>query len=245
MVYHNRHECKFLVAERTAARVLALVQPFVAPDPHAATRPGHRYPIASLYLDDDAGSLLRETLDGACDRFKLRIRSYGDDPNLPVFVEVKRRHDRVVQKLRAELPRQALAAVLAGDLGDVAIVPAALPALREFTRLMLLRDARPRVTVRYEREAYVGIDDDEVRVTFDRHLAALAEDQPIVRLDSMQYHGAPPLGVVLELKFTDRFPPWLQQVVHACELRRTSFSKYGTCVALLDAAREPTRHAHA
>ncbi|MFO1077751.1 MAG: polyphosphate polymerase domain-containing protein [Planctomycetota bacterium] len=227
MTYHNRHECKFAVPEAVAARVLHRVRPFVRPDPHAETRPGHTYPIASLYLDDEVRSLYRETIEGRAQRFKLRIRAYDDAPDSLVFLEVKRRRDRVVQKLRCPVPRTALPALLGGTDPDVpGLRPSHRPALREFLRLLQLQRATPRLIVRYDREAYVGYDDDEVRVTVDRRLAVSAEAGPHVRLGEGHFEPLALRGVVLELKFNDRCPPWIADVVRACELQRTSFSKY-------------------
>jgi len=36
-------------------------------------------------------------------------------------------------------------------------------------------------------------------------------------------------GIVLELKFTDRFPNWMRQMVQTFNLFRTSMAKYVTC----------------
>lgn len=225
--YHDRHECKFLVGEATAARLLRRLGPYLAPDPFAARNPTHTYTIASLYLDDEFGSLYRETLGGLPYRYKLRVRSYSDDPATPVFLEVKRRYDRVVQKLRCPIDRRYLPAVLSGETDIVpGLSPQKLASLREFLRLQQLRRAEPRVTVRYDRQAYVGADDDDIRVTFDRCLAALPEREPSVRVDDVRYERLAQRGIVLELKFTNRCPPWLVAAVRAEELQRTSFSKY-------------------
>lgn len=234
MTYHNRHECKFVVAEAMAARVLRCVQAFVRPDPHAAPRPDHTYPIASLYLDDTQNSLYRETVEGRPHRFKLRIRAYDDERDSKVFLEVKRRHDKVVQKLRCPVPRACLPALLAGERDDVpGLRPVHAPALAEFVRLVRLQRAQPSVIVRYDRQAFVGHDDDEVRVTFDRRLAASAETTARVRLQEGHFEPLAHRGVVLELKFTDRCPRWLADAVRKCELRRTSFSKYCNSVDIL------------
>lgn len=37
-------------------------------------------------------------------------------------------------------------------------------------------------------------------------------------------------GVILELKFTDRFPDWMREMVQAFNLQRTSVPKYIHCV---------------
>lgn len=236
MTYRNRHECKFVVPESVAQQVLRRVGPFVAPDPHAARRQDHSYPIASLYLDDRQRSLYRETTEGQPFRHKLRVRSYDDDPKSPVFLEIKRRHDRVVQKLRCPLPRPLLAAVLAGQ----AVAPPGasapqLASLAEFQRLVQLRRAEPVAIVLYHRQAYVGLDDPETRVTVDRRLCAMPMDRPIVRLHGAGFVTVPTQGVVLELKFIDRLPLWMVEAIRVGELRRRSFSKYCTSLdALVD-----------
>lgn len=226
MTYHNRHEAKFVVPETVAARVRQYVLPHVEPDPHAVRRPGHAYRIASLYLDDAKNSLYRETIEGRLERFKLRVRTYGDALGAPVFLEVKRRLDRVVQKLRCPIPRHALGAVLAGNPDAVPDAPQHdRESILEFVRLQQLRRAEPRLLVRYLRQAYVGRDQPEVRVTFDRHLAGAAQNAPAVRHDG-RFSAVAVRGVILELKYTDICPPWILDVVHAFELQRRSFSKY-------------------
>jgi hypothetical protein len=237
--YAQRHECKFVVPEALAARLRRRVEPFVRPDPHAAVRPDHTYAIASLYLDDSERTLYRETVEGQKKRFKLRVRSYGD-ANATVFLEIKRRIDKVVEKLRCPIPRQALAPVLAGDLavGD-ALPPHQRRALLEFARLQQLARGEPRIVVRYDRQAYVGHDDEQVRVTFDRRLAVVPCQRAEVRVDDPDRQRVPMGGVVLELKFTDRCPTWMLDAVRAFELRRISFSKYCRSVdALMDRSQE-------
>lgn len=226
MTYRNRYENKFLVPDRVAQAVLQRVQPFVAPDPHAAPRPGHAYPICSLYLDDHQHSLYRETVEGIPYRYKLRVRAYDDEPGSPLFLEIKRRHDRVVQKLRCRIPRALLPGVLTGEsvpLPDP--TRDRLASLAEFTRLVLLRRAVPTMLVRYERQAYVGLDDPEVRVTVDRRLCALPMREPIVTMQG-PFVAVPNDRVILELKFTDRMPPWMAAAIRDRELHRLSYSKY-------------------
>jgi hypothetical protein len=227
--FRNRHECKYLVDEAVAARVVHAVQPYVRLDPHAARLGERSYPITSLYLDDAHRSLYRETVEGLLRRFKLRVRSYGDDPRTPLFLEIKRRHDRVVQKARCPLPRTLLPDVLAGR--TVPVANGGDPqALAEFQRLMLLRGARPCALVRYQREAWIGREDAEIRVTVDRRLSVLPTHDAAVRMLDPGYVPVPMRGVVLELKFTDRCPPWMAAAIQAAELHRVSFSKYCNAV---------------
>lgn len=224
MFFTDRHECKFVVTEARAAEVLRRVRPHVEPDEHARHSADHAYEIASLYLDDAFDSLYHETVEGRRDRFKLRVRSYAGLER-DVFLEVKRRHDRVVQKLRCPVPRALLGAVLTGAIGAEGL-PSRSRELAEFLRLASHLSARPRCTVRYRRQAFVCFEDRETRVTFDRQIAALPTDDYVVAHRDERYVPVAAGGVVLELKFTNRCPAWMAQTIRELQLPRRSFSKY-------------------
>jgi hypothetical protein len=234
VIYQNRHECKFVVTEAVAAKVLRSVRPHVELDPYAACQPHHSYEVASLYLDDPFDSLYRETIEGSSERYKLRVRSYGSDAmheRRTVFLEVKRRYNSIVRKLRCPVPYELLEDLLNGANITRDEVLSALPdryrpGLHEFLRLTAMRAAGPRCTVRYRREAYVGRDDLDTRVTFDRQLSTLPTESARVRHHDPCYIAVPTGGVILELKFTDRSPPWMAATIRKLELQRRSFSKY-------------------
>ncbi len=227
----QRYECKYLVPDSVARRVYTDLAPFLQSDPHAARFPNNTYAICSLYLDGLDLALCRETLEGNANRFKLRVRSYSDDPTKPVFLEIKRRRTGIVHKTRSPVARHLLPRILTGRTVDLGPCGALLGnALAEFTRLLLATSAQPRVLVRYDREAYVGAIDTSVRVTFDRNLRALRTDRPDVIVNAAGLQRLPVRGVVLELKFNDRCPAWLLNVVKRHNLRRTSFSKY--CISI-------------
>lgn len=243
-VYANRHECKFVVDEGTATRLLRQLGPFLRPDAHAAMAADHAYMIASLYLDDDNRTLARETLGGIANRFKLRVRAYDDSPSSPVFLEVKRRADRTVQKIRAPIARHRLADLLACKPSALAELRSAARAnAEEFLALMQTRTAHPVLQVRYRREAYVGRDDDEVRVTFDRRLATCPCAKFQVRVHDDAYQPIAVGGVVLELKFTDQCPRWMLEAIEELELLRVSFSKYNHSLTTLNDARQKVESA--
>ena len=238
MTYQNRHECKFVVTETVARKVLQSVRPHVEPDPYAAAQPDHAYEIASLYLDDADDALYDETIDGRSERYKLRIRSYGTPviaTDRIVFLEVKRRFNSIVRKLRCPVKHDLLENLINGtNLDYEEVLPTKLakhrPAMTEFLRLAASRSAGPRCIVRYRRQAYVGIDDLDTRVTFDRHLSTLPTHSAIIQHRHRRYIAVPTGGVILELKFTNRAPPWMTATIRKLELRRRSFSKYCTSI---------------
>jgi len=192
--------------------------------------------VASLYLDGSDLPLYRETVEGLRARYKLRVRTYTDDPDGFWYLEIKRRQDGLVFKTRAGLPRDRARALLAQaaplDLPDD---PQRRAAAEQFLALAERSAARPRTVVRYDREAYVGRFDSEVRVTFDRMLRAAVTDEPVVQTERNDFVPVESSRVVVELKFNHRMPNWMAAVIRRFELRRLSFSKYGRSIEALAA----------
>jgi hypothetical protein len=232
----DRFECKYLITEAQAHAVRRYLAPYVEPDPHAAGRPDHRYPIASLYLDTPDLRLHRETVEGLRNRYKLRVRSYSDDANTPVFLEIKRRNNQVTQKQRCAARRSDVLGLLTtGERNGKHMPPADRKVFDEFAQRLQHIGARPIVVVRYEREALCGIFDPHARVTFDRQIRARSVDGPRLRVQDSFWELVEGRRVVLELKFNGQCPFWMQNAIHRLGLVRTSFSKY--CHAVLTARR--------
>ena len=103
--FHSRFECKYMVDPSVVPEIRHFLASFTEPDAFAAKCPGFRYPISSLYLDSPSLDLYQQTVNGEMDRFKLRIRTYDDNPASPAFLEVKRKHNNVVHKRRAGISR--------------------------------------------------------------------------------------------------------------------------------------------
>ena len=119
----ERFESKYLLTEAQAQAVRRFVRPYVESDSHASRRPDNGYPIASLYLDTPDLRLQRETLEGQRNRYKLRVRAYTDDASAPVFLEIKRRNNQVIQKQRCPARRADVTRLLAAGETDVAHLP--------------------------------------------------------------------------------------------------------------------------
>jgi hypothetical protein len=166
-------------------------------------------------------------------RFKLRVRSYTDRPDDPVFFEIKRRHNAVITKSRTMLSRGQMVKFFAGTLNIERLNERDRSCIGEFSGRMLELAAEPKVVVRYRRQAYVGALDPGVRVTFDRNICCAPTTQSIVRHGGDGWLSVENRRVVLELKFRGVMPGWMQDMVHRFELRRISYSKY--CNSVLTA----------
>jgi SPX domain protein involved in polyphosphate accumulation len=227
----RRYECKYAIDEAQAAAVRQAIGPYVEPDPHARKRPDGCYDIQSAYLDSPNLRLYQETRDGNVNRLKLRVREYpGSGADAPVFAEIKRRYDRLVLKSRARMSRPMAVDMLAGVTDKIPGLSQDEQACHdEFVGWLLKWQARPVVWVGYTREAYVGIYQEDLRITFDRRLRC-APAESLERPEETDWREMEPCRVVLELKFDVSYPDWMQQLVARHELRQESFSKYAKAV---------------
>jgi len=229
----SRYELKYIIDEVTARGVRDFARSFLQRDEHAIPSLGYAYPIYSIYLDSPGFTLYNSTVQGQKNRYKLRVRYYNDNPKSPVFFELKRRVHDVILKDRACVKRDSVMPLLRGrcpDRSDL-VKPDDMDsysALRHFMDLGRGINATGRTIVYYEREAWVTPSDDNVRLTFDRHLAGTRFDGRFVPPKEGWYSPRVP-GVILELKFDNRFPIWMRELVQNFDLNRTSCAKYVQC----------------
>jgi hypothetical protein len=226
----QRLELKYQISEEAALAVRDFIASYLEVDEFGATRPNFSYPVHSLYLDSPVLTTYHHTINGNKNRFKLRVRFYENRAAAPVYLEIKRRMNNAILKQRGAIRREALDAVLGGQLpepGEMASSdPRHLAGLEAFVARMLELRARPVAHVAYQREAWMSRCDNSVRVTMDREV--LFEPEPTARLCATMTDPVVVFGrrVVLELKFTGRFPSWWHELVRVFNLRHSSAAKY-------------------
>lgn len=232
----QRFELKYVVSEQTARTVRQYISCYLKPDEFAATQPERSYPVHSLYLDSPDLKTYQAVQTGEKNRFKLRIRYYGDRDETVQF-EIKRRTNEVITKQRASVRREAIRALLAGEAPQLRHLAKPdgrqLASLQEFCRLMRALGATPRSHVAYRREAWMSPTNNTMRVTFDR--AVSCEPEFGLNLRTQVGEAVRPFdgNVVLELKFVDRLPNWCREMIQALGLKRGGAPKYAQGVLLL------------
>ena len=226
----SRFELKYLIPEKVALQVRAFVQQFLEVDEFGVGQPNLSYPVHSLYLDSDDWEIHRRTVNGDKNRFKLRVRYYNENPKVPVFFEVKRRMKDVILKQRGAVRRSAAPKILAGYLpepGDMkSDTPEDRAAIERFLQLMLDVRASSKMHVAYDREAYVNDFNNEVRVTMDRNVRGCLRPNGELVCDMKDPYIATTDMVILELKFTGRFPHWYRDLVQRFECFQAGAAKY-------------------
>jgi hypothetical protein len=88
------------------------------------------------------------------------------------------------------------------------------------------------VRIRYLREAYEDDGENRVRITFDRDICCNIDNSPIVQLGGTGWRNvSADVGhVVLEIKFTGRYPAWVSQMTECFNLVKGPMSKYASSI---------------
>jgi hypothetical protein len=233
----SRYELKYLIPHSMALRVREFVQQYLELDEFGVGMPNLSYPVHSLYYDTEDWKIYWRTINGDKNRFKLRVRFYNDSPKTPVFWEIKRRMKDVILKQRCGVKRPSAIAVIAGQLPSAAemIAPndaSELRAIEDFLHLQCDLNAYPRMHVAYVREAYVNNFNNEVRLTFDRHVRVEPCSGVLLTTKMKDPFVCTGVGddpddvVILELKFSGRFPNWYRDLVVSFNLMQSGASKY-------------------
>lgn len=245
----QRFELKYLVAEPVALAARDFVSSYLVLDDHCVGQPNNSYPNHSLYLDSSNLNCYWDVINGNRNRYKLRVRFYNEDPASPLFCEIKQRANDAILKQRCSLRREALATVLSGEQPspDHLFQPSdrQLAALQRFSHLMQMQRATPQTHVSYLREAWMTESDNSARVTFDRNVGIERRTSPDVRC--RQESPVMPWGdrVILELKFTGRFPNWFGELVRVFGIMQCGVAKYAEGVSTLGESSFPSIWARA
>lgn len=183
-----------------------------------------RSSIRNLYYDTPDFLLARRSAEKPFYKEKLRLRSYGAAvPDGKVFLEIKKKYDSVVYKRRVVLPTAAADGKEAKDISmPETQIGKELAWFSEFYGSLA-----PKIFLSYEREAYYGIQNKDLRITFDGELLWREEN---LSLQSGAYgqYILPPDKIIMEIKTASAIPLWLAAYLSEQRIYKTSFSKYGT-----------------
>lgn len=232
----ERFELKYLLSREQAASLATGVSPYLDEDANGA---GSAYAITSLYYDTVDLRCYWEKIDGLRYRRKLRIRHYLGQAELraetPVYVEVKQRVNRTVQKRRAPFPYAAAVALCAGE--EIEYDSARGPFVREVQAFVGTQRLQPASITSYFRRALVGtVHDPGLRITFDTDIRYRSVDLDLGSR-SPGRHMVHPERVLLEVKANQRIPRWLAGLVGEFNAQVIRISKY--CQSIEVAGRAP------
>ena len=234
----NRFEFKYVLPESRARALIAGLEGYARPDAHSRARSERAsggYPIHSVYWDSPQLTFFWEKIDGEKYRRKLRFRSYPrPDGRAPdeLFVEIKQRIDRTVQKRRARLSLERARALFEAGAPGAGALESELrdPVLAEALFLCRYHGLEPKMAVAYRREAYFGVYEQDLRITFDRRLQYDPHTLDLGRYFESGKYILPADQVVIEIKFNDTVPLWLTKLAQTHGLELVRMSKYCSAV---------------
>ena len=214
----KRYEKKYLMDRDKYYIFKSLINDKVVPDMYS------NYTISNIYYDTDNYDLIRSSIEKPPYKEKLRMRSYGlSDKDDKVFLELKKKYSGIVYKRREILPyKNALELINGKQYIESNQI------LNEIKFFLDQNKVSGKVFLGYDREAFSGRVDDELRITFDtnirfreNHLSFLSGTwgKPLLDDDT----------VLMEIKVPGVFPMWLSSILSELEIFPVSFSKYGTC----------------
>lgn len=179
--------------------------------------------ISNIYFDTWDFALIRQSIEKPDYKEKLRLRAYGKvDADSTVYGELKKKWGGVVYKRRAAMTlREARNYLYLGEYPD-----RDSQILREIDYCFRQNRLKARAYVAYDRTAFFGKEDHELRMTFDRNIRCRDYSLDLQKGDSGR-HLLKEDQVLLEVKIPGAMPMWMSRMFSELEIFPTSFSKYG------------------
>ena len=194
------------------------------------------YHVLSQYYDGPGLPFYFDKVSGLESRLKVRLRTYGlcFGPSAPWFLELKRKQNAAISKLRVRLEPGSI------DPSD----PASWDAVRDeqIGPFLAARDTmhlEPTAQVWYQREALASADD-ALRITWDSTIRALFPGEAMDRrtLYDSERAAIPDRYAVVEIKAAQTFPHWLTELIQRASLVPESISKYVHAINALGLSRK-------
>ncbi|HWT76106.1 MAG TPA: polyphosphate polymerase domain-containing protein [Mobilitalea sp.] len=214
----KRYEMKYLLNEKQYREMRQMLQDKLKVDQFGETT------ICNIYFDTPDRRLIRTSLEKPVYKEKLRLRSYGTPyEGDTVFVELKKKYKGIVYKRREKLELfEAERYLYDGEPceRDTQITKEIDWFFNSYQNLI------PSMYISYDRIAMYGIEDKDLRITFDSNILWREEElwlgcgiwgNEILEEDQK----------LMEIKMPGTMPLWLAHILDELEIYPVSFSKYG------------------
>lgn len=221
----NRYENKYLIDSGTCEKLQHRLSDYMELDGY--NKQQETYSICNIYYDTDDSYLIRTSIHKPKYKEKLRLRSYGTpNPDSQVYVEIKKKVCGLVNKRRSPIMLdEAYEFLSSGKLPEME-PHMNRQVLLEAEYILQQHELKPKVFLAYERRAFFGTGQHDLRVSFDTAITTRRTD---LKLESGVY-GDKLLDNgkwIMEIKVAQSIPVWLTHLLSEYKIYPTSFSKYG------------------
>ena len=214
----KRYEKKYMLNRMQYENLMAEMEKWMVADQYG------QHTISNIYFDTSDFELIRQSIEKPEYKEKVRMRGYGTmDEDSMIFLELKKKYDGIVYKHRVTMKLSEVRAYL-----EDGVMPDVNPQImKEIDYAFHHYKLQPKAYVAYDRAAYAGKDNPDLRVTFDKRIRCrnrkldLAEkDAEVYLLDTDQ--------ILMEVKIPGAMPLWMSHVFSENGIYPVSYSKYGT-----------------
>ncbi|WP_295151995.1 polyphosphate polymerase domain-containing protein [uncultured Ruminococcus sp.] len=214
----KRVEKKYFVTDVQQEEIIRIMAGKAAADHYGLTT------ICNIYYDTPDHQLIRTSMEKPVYKEKLRIRSYGvPNKDSKVFVELKKKYKGVVYKRRVDM-----SLIDSYEFVNFGVMPGKNPQIEKEIDYFLhfYKDVAPAMYLSYDRIAFAGIDNPDLRITFDSNITYREEE---IRLEKGSWGRKllDPHMRIMEIKIPGAMPLWLSYLLDQLEIYPGSFSKYG------------------
>ena len=237
-----RFEFKYILSAVKRKRLERDLLYFLEFDPFVAHLENHRYFVRSLYYDDPKYTAFHDKIDGLHSRSKFRVRTYSQtfDDAVPIFLEIKGRHNNLVFKSRTPVltPGVNWIKIEGSEFSDTILNKTEQCAVRDQFQYNLYRKRLvPVALVDYERRPYLSRYDPSFRITFDERLST-TQSTGLFPSINQTFKRVIAGYTIMEVKLQSHLPSWFHRVIQTHELRRVSVSKIVTSMETLGLAHD-------
>ncbi len=220
-----RHELKYVITEGEHKLLSMRMKACLRQDSHA-TAHGGEYFIRSLYFDDPFDSAIWDKASGIVSRDKFRIRIYNLSDGV-IKLERKHKEEQYVKKDSVTISREDCDHILRGNIECLRDNES--PFAMQFYGIFKANHLQPKVLVDYTREPYVFPEED-VRITFDKNIRTAMRSTDLFNPNAVTYPVWELRGcMILEVKFNEKLPSYVQRLLTVGAAERTAASKYVFC----------------
>ena len=222
----NRYEHKYMLDREIFEKVIKILDEHMYMDSH--NKDHTPYTISNIYFDTPDDYLIRNSLSKPEYKEKLRLRAYGiPNENSKVYLEIKKKFKGIVNKRRTTLRLSE-----AYDFVSTGKAPEPkeymnTQVLHEIEYFLKVYDLSPKLYLAYDRIAYFERDNKDLRISFDMNIRSRRYD---LRLEDGDFGERLLDGefYMMEIKTSLAKPLWLTHMLDELNIKRRSFSKYGT-----------------
>ena len=218
-----RHELKYHITPAELTVLRGVLAPVMQLDPNG--NENNEYHIRSLYFDTINDDALDEKIAGVGNRKKYRIRIYNFSDRV-IKLECKSKYGDLISKQSVSIPRELAEQLIAGDPDGLQRMRH--PLFHDVYREMRTRLLRPAVIVDYVREAYIH-QAEEVRITFDKQVRTGLYSVDMFNPQIPTYPVFDDPVEILEVKYDEFLPGYLQSILSGVTAQRSAISKYTWC----------------